>query len=425
MFPPHPEPFAGAVPASLPAASRLPRQIEVSLAALSLFAGGSAALGAAGFAGAGWPDAVKLAALAMLVPALVGIALMEAAAETPGQSVTRLWSRIARHVAVAEGRAVRGALGEDADEGFAGLVGAMLLRLKRLQVMETAGLEAARAANAALQSVRDEAAGIVTRFRDDGAALTDAASDIMAASARLAGEAAETRTGAAATEASVGRMTDQVVSLAGSVGHVTGQIRRMSEIAATAAGAAFGAQTHLAGLDEKARSFGNTAGQVGRALQMAASCGRVAGAQAEGQDDDGRVAADLAANLQEMASCADQALSDMQSAVKGLLADAAAAGTRLAELSALIESQHALGEALSYAVGQQGEDIGQVLGLLNEAHAGFTVLRAGVDAITASNNARLASAETLRGAVARIPAHADTIARILRGIPDFAPPILY
>ena len=422
MFLPHPEPFAGSTPHDHTPANPLPRQIELALAGIAVCTGVAAALGAMAAPGAAWPAAVKLAAVAMLVPALIGIWLMEAAAEAPSQTVTRLWSRIAERVAMAPGQAVHGSIREDALDGFAGLLGGMLLKLKRLQVAGTQARLSAEAANAALQAARDHAAGCAFQLRDDGAAATVAASDIMAASASLAASAQETSTGAEAAEESVASMTDQAVSLAGSVRIVTQQISRMTEIAASAAGAALGAQTHLSGLDGRARDFGASASQVGRALQMAASCGRAAGDQASA---DSPVAADLAANLMEMACCADQALGTMQGAVNGVLADAASATRRLAELSALIESQHELGLALSRAVSQQGEDISQVLGLLNEAHAGFGLLRAGVAAISASNNARLASAETLRGAVHRIPAHADTIAHILRGIPDFAPPLEY
>ena len=155
---------------------------------------------------------------------------------------------------------------------------------------------------------------------------------------------------------------------------------------------------------------------------MAGACGREASAQAA---SGAPVSADLAANLLEMASCADAALTTMLVAVTGLRTEAVAANRRIADLSALLQGQHELGDTLGQAVEQQGEQIAQMLGLVQEAHSGFAAVQAGMDAISRRNSAQLASAEALRGSISRLPGHADTIAGILRGIPDFAPPLEY
>jgi hypothetical protein len=50
-------------------------------------------------------------------------------------------------------------------------------------------------------------------------------------------------------------------------------------------------------------------------------------------------------------------------------------------------------------------------------------LRASVEAVTRHGLSRSIQTSKLREAAARLPTHADNVARVLRGIPDFAPPI--
>ena len=73
------------------------------------------------------------------------------------------------------------------------------------------------------------------------------------------------------------------------------------------------------------------------------------------------------------------------------------------------------------AVAQQGEEIAALLRTLDEAQSGFMMLRASVDAVSRHGSAGAAKTETLRKAALRLPAHAESLASILRGIPDFAP----
>ena len=157
---------------------------------------------------------------------------------------------------------------------------------------------------------------------------------------------------------------------------------------------------------------------VAGVLRQAGDLGRRAGDAAAQDDAQGSVMAEI----QALACTAVVAVDGMTAAVAELRIEAELANRRVAELSDLIQAQHDLGHAVCHAVMQQGEDIAAMLARLNEAHTGFATLRAGVEAVTRTGAERAANAGALRAAANRLPTHADTVASILRGIPDFAPP---
>ncbi len=422
MFPPVPAPFAGSVLQAPAADHRLSQLLDRCFGSLALFTGACAGSEAALFEHATWQTSLAAGCLAMVPPVVLGFWAIGRAGALSTLSVTRLYDRVAQSLRASTGGQAIPAARETPLDSFAGLVSATVRQLNRSRVAHARTRQAAQAANAALQTTRDEAGRLAIDLRQDGAAMADAASGIMASSARLADAAAEARCGAACTEDAVAKVAEQAAGLAGSTRQVTGQITLMARIAINAAEAVHGAQAHLAGMDTKARGLEAAASQVSRALQMAGACGREAGSQVE---TGATMGADLAANLREMASCADLALTNMLAVVTGLMAETAAANRRIADLSALLQSQHELGDAIGQTVGQQGEEITEMLGLVQEAHSGFAAVQAGVDAISRRNNAQLADAEALRGSISRLPARADTIAGILRGIPDFTPPLAY
>ena len=361
MFPPVPAPFSGSVPQQFAGDRRLSHLLDCCFGAGAIFTGTCAAMEAGLLEDASWQTSLGVGCLAMLPPMALGFWAIARAGALSSLAVTRLYDRVVQHLqAHAGSRAVPGAPGSPIDS-FAGLVSGSVLHLKRSLAAQARAREAAQSASQALRAGREQAGRLAAHLRGDGAAMASAASDIMVASAKLADDAAQTSSGAASMDDTVAKVAEQAIGLAGSVRHVTGQIIRITEVAVMAAEAAMGAQAHLAGLDTRARSLETTARQVGRALQMAGACGRQAGTQAASGV---AVSADLAANLQEMASCADAALTSMMVVITGLRTEAAAANRRVAELSALVQSQHELGDALSHAVGQQSEDVAHVLGLI-------------------------------------------------------------
>ncbi len=419
MFPPTPTTFAGSMPDTWEGLPRLAREVELSISALSLLACTASGVVAWQMAGLDW-GVLKAACAGLLVPASVGIWLQERTAAAPSMIVNRLYRHVLQ-IGFTPGPAADAV--QVHDNAWAGLAALITGTDRRLQHLR-AGLRNTRAASertaAALQAGRDKAAHLASTLRGDGAAMSEAATGVLSDSIRLIEDTAAASAGADKAEQAASSLARRAMALTASVSDVTAQINRMTDVAVRAAEAAFGAQGKIAGLEQKIAALSRTADQVGRALQLAGACGRRASEAVESG-----VPADLAANLAEMARCAEHALTSMQIIVAELRVETAAATRRAGELSELIHSQHELGHALSHAVTQQGDEITTVLNLAGQTQDGMASLRACVDTLGARNNARLAGAETLRGAAERLPGHAETIAAILRAIPDFAPPLEY
>jgi hypothetical protein len=100
---------------------------------------------------------------------------------------------------------------------------------------------------------------------------------------------------------------------------------------------------------------------------------------------------------------------------------AAEASAAAQEICEQVKAHHELGLALSHAVRQQGQEIAGILHILDAARSGIVTLRASVQAVTRHGTARLAKSDSLREAAARLPGHADAMARILRDLPDLVP----
>ncbi len=359
--------------------------------------------------------------LGALVPAFAGLLLVHQAAEQPHLGASRIYNQLRQRLE-AGSSAAAGNPDEDVYQSIANLTADAVFRVGRLAAHREHLEGAATTANEALQAGRDHASQLASRLRRDGETAADAASGLITVSARLHQDATATHQGSLAAEQAVSGLIDRTIGLTAAISTVTAQIGRMSDVATRGAETAFGAQRSLLGLNDKVVVLSRSADQIARVLEMAGHCGLAASAQAAGGGTEHRVSADLAANLHQMASSADQALAAMQAMVAGLRSEAALASRRVAELSELIHGQHELGNALNHAIEQQGREVAQVLTLVNETRAGVAMVRAGADAVATGSANRLAGAETLRGVANRIPGHADTIAEILRGIPDFMPP---
>jgi hypothetical protein len=134
--------------------------------------------------------------------------------------------------------------------------------------------------------------------------------------------------------------------------------------------------------------------------------------------------ADLASVGQELLRFVDATkatLDESLAVLRSITAETAEATRRVAEIDAMVQSQHEAGTAMSRAVDQQGEEIGRLLKDIYEARSGFAALRAGVDAVSRAGATRTQSAAALRDAAGKLPTHADAVASLLRDIPDFRP----
>jgi hypothetical protein len=403
MFPPVPAPFAGSLPQDgLAAATRLPAMLDRAFSALAVLCAAAAAAGLAlGGAHIAWPDAVKLISAALLLPALFGMWQLEQIQEAPSLAVTRIYSLVQHRLRSPGGPvAVTRHPHEDAYGGLAGLIAGSVTHLRRLQAGRASAQEAGVAVDQALRTSREQAGALAEILRKDASAMADAASGIMAASARLAQDTLATRAGSDAAQQSVDQVITRATSLADAVCAMTVQINTMTKSATTAAQCAFGAHAGVAALVERTSTLSATAEAV---------CRAIADAQAD------------PAHAADFADTIGLAVAGMQATVAGLRSELAIAVRHVVELSDVIQNQQDAGIALSHAVDQQGDEIRHVLILLQDAHAGMDRMRDAVDGVTRHGADRQAEAEAIRGAANRLPAHADVIAGILRNIPDFTP----
>ncbi len=408
MFRPVPAHFNGSLAPDAVLPFALPQLIENIFAALAIAMAAGFCL--AGWA-TGWAGMLAIASSVVIVVAVPGLWLAEQASEAPRTFAASCWSLIWSDIETDADPSAFRSPPEGGAQALASVVAGGFHQLRRLQARYKGLRDAAGTASRTLRAGRREALQVETLLRSDGASIAEAASSVMAASANLAETTAAATDRAEATREQLQAATECALGLASATRATTAEIIAMANAAVSASERAFGAQRNVAALDAKCAALACTAEQVGQALRAAGSIGDASGSP------------DMEGRLRAMAEAADHALFAMQITAAELRVETDRAVTRLGELGELIHKQHQLGQALGHAVEQQSQEIAGMIEHLSGAHAGMDELRAGVEAITRSGDARLANAEALRGAACRLPAHADAIAGILRNLPDFAPPV--
>ena len=423
MFNSAPAAFAGSTPSGPSSSSKLPYILDLTFGVIAVLTASAIWTGLSLSGAFSVQTMVIVSLLGGLVPTFAGLLLVDQAAEQPHLWTARIYNQLRQRLEAGPGPAAVGrSTDEDVYQSIANLTADAVFRVSRLQADRDHLEGAAATTNEALQAGRDQARQLALCLRHDGETVATAASGLINASTRLHEDATAARQGSLAAEHAVSGLIDRAVGLTAAISIVTAQVGRMSDFATRGAETAFGAQRSLISLNDKVVVLSRSADQVARVLELAGECGRTASEQATGDGTEAGVSAELAADLRNMASNADQALAAMQAMVAGLRSEAALASRRLAELSELIRGQHEIGDVLGNAIEQQGQEVAQVLTLVSEARAGVSMLRDGVEALASGSTDHVASAETLRGMADRLPGHADTIAAILRGIPDFQPP---
>jgi len=426
MYRPIPGPFHGSVRLEDAPVARLSRAVDLCVSFMTVVAACSVVIAA--YALSVDPDlrtVTLLACLAALAVAVPGLWLLERTAEAPLLAVTQVFARVQARMAAGEDRQAVLNVPEDAYHGLAGLLGDLAIRARRLQAGRTRSELAARGVNQALAAGRDQARLLAQTLKRDAAALGQAAADIDMTAERLAGEAEAAQASVTFTQSAMAAVTSGAVGLAAAVRATTAEAERSTTLAVQLSETAFGTQRSIAGLDDKTAALVLATEAVAEVLRRAGSLGRQASEEAARAGAEGRLAAGIAAELQALAAAAVVSVDGLQASLAELRSETGLAARRVAELSNLIKAQHDLGHAVCHAVMQQGEDIAAMLARLNEAHSGFVTLRAGVESVMRTGAERAANAEAVRAAAKRLPSHADTVASILRGIPDFAPPADY
>jgi hypothetical protein len=424
MFPPVSEPFNGSVQTPALSQGGFRTSIEHTFIGLALLGASLVFAGVAltdplldWWTTSGW----ALAAIAVI--GAVGLWLARACTRATDSFVGESWALIQQHLnAPVAADPLHRPVEETTLQAWSRFVATSILKLRRAQARGARLHEAADATNQRLSAGRDGASALAHELRTDGTHIAAAASGIMAASARLAGDTEAATAAADGAGRNVSAAIDALISLATATRATTTEIARMAQAGSDAAGVAFAAQRHVASLDERSAALAEAAERIGRALPLAIAAGKSASLWGARAGADGRAGLDLGADLQQMAAATAETLLAMQLAVGELRTETGRASDRVSALADLIQHQHQFGLALGHAVDQQGADIARALTHLAGAHEGIATLREGVAAVTRNSGLRQTEAEILRGAADRLPAHADTIAQILRGIPDFAVP---
>jgi hypothetical protein len=387
MHSPIPGPFHGSIPSPDLGGAQHARLLDASFSALAVLAAGGVWAGA--HLSGPQADVVALAKVScavLLVTALTGMWMIERSpAETPSRGVAGLL------------------------EGFAGWLD---------RVGEPVPQE-----DAALADRRVEAQRLVAALYMEADTLSDTSNDIEESGRRLLGDLGSAEGACNQTQGALSRMTDRIVALTGAVTGTTAQADQMSAASVALSELAFTSQRAVATLDERATAFSiemegirSLLGRLGGLSEAAWIAGSRLGEQ-------GTPVVTLALELRELGAQALTTIAGIEASLAEMTSQAAAAATTARDIDARVQLQHELGLGLSHAVSQQGAEIDAVIRMLDEAQLGFQTLRASVEAVTRHGLSRSIQTSKLRDAAARLPTHADNVARVLRGLPDFAPPI--
>ncbi len=318
-------------------------------------------------------------------------------------------------------RAVRLAPAETAAPGIAGLIESLVYRVQRRKTPALGSLAQGAATPAALRHANAEAQVIVSSLYMDADVLAETAGDIAAGLQRMvsAGEQADQACGDA--EVSIGQVIERVTQLTSAVGATTAEVQRVSASATALSDRAFAGQRSVAGLDDHTATLLVAIEQMGDALKRMGNLGQSAAIEAARSGEAAQALAPVVSGIQALAGETLAALGNLQGEVAAMSGRAAEASLLAQDICEQVRAHQDLGLALSCAVRQQGEEIAGILQVLDESRSGFVTLRASVEAVTRSATARLAGSETVREAAARLPGHADAMARVLRDLPDCVP----
>ena len=422
MHRPFAAPFQGSMPAEAWPVVRLARLLDLCFGATAIL--GAGAIWTAACVGANQPDpasVLKISSLFVLTTSLFGLWLIRQAGDGPRDAVSRIYDAAFRRMAQHGTQAVHSTPCEGSYRGLAGLIGDLALLARKLQAKRSHDGQAAEATCQALAESRQQAQRIATRIRQQAGTLAEAAAEIDLASERVACEAAAARQSVETTHAVVSRAADKIAGMAGSVRTITAGAQQMASLVVGLSQIAQGAHNRVAELDDRSTALVTAMDHIEHALQMAASLGHSISVEAAAAGVPGKNFAVIASELQDVAGRCGPALEQAVLITRHLASETMAATRRVGEIGDLIVANREVGEAIGHAVQQQGEDITHVLNDIYEAREGFATLRAGVESVTRAGIVGSGAAESLRLAARDLPTQADSVACLLRGLPDFAP----
>ena len=420
MHSPIPGPFAGSIPSPDLAGARHARLLDASFSALGIVAAGGVWAGAH-FAGqqADVVAVAKVSCAVLLVTALTGMWIIERSAEMPRLWITGFVESWRRRMDMRSlQRAVTLSPRETPARGVAGLLEGFSGWLDRVG---EPGYEAP--AEELIADRRSEAQRLVAALYREADSLCDTSNDIEESGRRLLGDLGSAEGACDQTQSALSRLTDRVAALTAAVGTTTLQVDQMKTVSVTLADLAFASQRKMATLDERAASLSADIEGVGRLLGRVGGLTEAAYITGSRLGEQGTPVVTLALELRELAALALTAIDGIGASLAEMTSQAAAAARTGQDIDARVQLQHELGLGLAHAVSQQGAEIADIIRMIDEAQQGFLTLRASVEAVTRHGMSRSVQTTRLREAAARLPTHADNMASVLRGLPDFAPPI--
>ena len=421
MHSPIPGPFQGSMPSPDLAGAQHARLLDISFSALAVFA--AAGVWAGAHLAGPLADVVAIAKMScavLLVTALTGMWMIERSAEMPRLGVTLLLESLRRR---ADRRAVRRAVSLAPDQvparGLAGLVEGFFGWVDRLGEPTPAPADA----DPAQIDRRGHVQSLVAALYREADGLSDTSNDIEDSARRLAGDLGTAEQACNRTQSALSRMTDRVVALTSAVAKTTSEADRVSTASVELSELAFASQRKVAALDGRTSAIQSDVELVERLLGRVGGLTEAAYITASRLGHEGTPVVTLALELRELGAAALGTIAAIEASLAEMSSQAEAATKTALEIGDRVHRHHELGLGLSHAVSQQGAEIAEILRMLDEAQAGFLTLRAGVEAVTRNGHARNVQAAKLREAAGRLPTHADQVASVLRGLPDFAPPI--
>jgi hypothetical protein len=418
-----PGPFLGSMPSPDIGGARLSRQLDLICSGLAILAAAAVWLGAwlSGTA-SDVAGLTKASSAVLLAAALMGMALIKTVSGWERFGSVMILEAIGRRLAMyPPGRAVRLPPEQTPAIGIAGLIEALVWRVRRLNASPSDLAIPSDSYEAALHEGRAQAQQIVSAMYQDADTLSEASCEFETLGQHLDAGGRQAGAACAATESAIIRTEQHLIALTGAVTATTAELRRLTGAAVTLSDQAFAGQRGVAAMEDSSTRLLAGIEQIEGLVKRLGTAGQSAAAGAERSGDDTATLAPLAAGIQDVALSTLAATAALRDEAAGMSAQVAAALRTAQEICSWVIAQHDLGLALSHAVSQQGEEIAGILRSLEEARSGFVTLRASVDAVTRIASTRLATTAAVREAAGRIPSHADAMAAILRNLPDFSP----
>ncbi len=414
--------FQGSTPRATVYGAKIARDIDLSIGACAiLFA---VAIWGVGYGLFNHPDptlVLKVSCTVMLIQSGLGLWLMQRAEQVPRFTTARIYEAVFRRLSQDGKLAVQNAPTQGSYRGLADLIGDLALLSRRLQTGRTHA-ESTLAGNAeTLRQARHQVQTVASRVRQDAGTLAETAADIDLAKEHLDREGQAACHACDDVENAVCRATGSISALVDAVRATTDGAERMTTVAVRMSEVAHDTHRCVGDLDDRSATLIAALDHIEHALQVAGSLGHAVNVEAARHAGAGHQFAGIAAELQDVAGSCQPALDAALATMRELGGETREASRRASEIAELVSANREIGGAISHAVIQQGEEIARILTELYEARSGFVTLRAGVDAVTRTSTARTDVARSLRNIAQSMPDQVESLANMLRSIPDFAP----